>query len=89
MNIDDMMKNVNPQMLSNTIQQMGKVLSPQQMQQIQQIIQSTDKGTLNQKLNHLTAADLQRELQQNPALAKQLANNPDVMQKINQLFQKK
>ena len=89
MNIEDMMKNMNPKALSDAMQRMGKILGPSQMEQVKKAIQSTDKGTLNQKLNHLTAEDLKRELTQNPALAKQLANNPDVMQKINQIFQKK
>ena len=89
MNLEDMIKNMNPQMLSNAMQQMGNMLSPQQMKQVQQAIQTTDKGTLNQKLNNLSTADLQRELQKNPALAKQLAGNPGVMQKLNQIFGKK
>lgn len=89
MNIEDMMKNMNPKALSEAMQRMGKILGPSQMEQVKKAIQSTDKGTLNQKLNHLTAEDLKRELTQNPALAKQLANNPEVMQKINQIFQKK
>ena len=89
MNIEDVMKNMNPKALSDAMQRMGKVLGPSQMEQVKKAIQSTDKGTLNQKLNHLTAEDLKRELTQNPALAKQLANHPEVMQKINQIFQKK
>ena len=89
MNIEDMMKNMNPKALSDAMQRMGKILGPSQMEQVKKAIQSTDKGTLNQKLNHLTAEDLKRELTQHPALAKQLANNPEVMQKINQIFQKK
>ena len=89
MNIEDMMKNMNPKALSDAMQRIGKILGPSQMEQVKKAIQSTDKGTLNQKLNHLTAEDLKRELTQNPALAKQLANNPEVMQKINQIFQKK
>lgn len=89
MNFEEMMKNVNPQTLSNAIQQMGNVLSPQQLKQVQQAIQTADKGALNQKLNHLSSDDLRRELQKNPNLAKQLAANPEVMQKLNQIFGKK
>ncbi len=89
MTLDDLIKNMNPQMLSNAISQMGNMLSPEQMRKVQQTIQNTDKGELNQKLNHLSTADLQKELRQNPALAKQLANNPELMQKINQIFNKK
>lgn len=86
MNLEDMIKNMNPQMLSNALQQMSSVLSPQQMKQVEQVIKSTDKGALNQKLNHLSDADLKRELQGNPALAKQLAGNPELMKKLNQVL---
>ena len=88
MNIENMLKNMNPQNLQNAMAQRGKVLTPEQLKQVQQTIQQTDKGELNRKLNHLSQADLQRELSQNPQLAKQLANNPEVIKKINQIFQK-
>ena len=88
MNLEDMIKNMNPQMLSNALSQMGNMLSPEQLKQVEKAIKSTDKGTLNQKLNSLSTADLQRELQRNPNLAKQLANNPELMQKKNGVFKK-
>ncbi|MEE1013875.1 MAG: hypothetical protein U0L92_06170 [Clostridia bacterium] len=89
MKIEDMIKNMNPQNLQNAMRQMEKMLTPEQMKQVQQTIQQTNKGELNRKLNHLSQADLQQELRQNPALAKQLANNPEIMKKINQIFQGK
>ena len=88
MNIEDMLKNMSPQMLSNAMQQMGSILTPQQINEISNAIKNTDKGEFNKKLNNLSTADLQRELQKNPMLAKQLANNPQVMQKINEVFKK-
>ena len=60
MTLDDLIKNMNPQMLSNAISQMGNMLSPEQMRKVQQTIQNTDKGELNQKLNHLSTADCKR-----------------------------
>lgn len=89
MKIEDMIKNMNAQNLQNAMRQMEKMLTPEQMKQVQQTIQQTNKGELNRKLNHLSQADLQKELKQNPALAKQLANNPELMKKINQIFQGK
>lgn len=89
MNIDDMIKNMNPQMLSNAVSKMSSILTPQQLKQVQNVIQSSDKGDLNKKLNNLSTADLQRELQKNPMLAKQLADNPEIAEKLNQIFKKK
>lgn len=88
MNLEDMLKNMNPQMLSNALSRMNSILSPEQMKQVEQVIKSTDKGQLNARLNSLTAEDLRRELQSNPALAKQMANNPELMQKLNGIFKK-
>lgn len=88
MNVEDLIKNMNPQMLSNAIQHIGNTLSPEQLNKVKQTIQNTDKGALNKKLNNLSMADLQKELRQNPALAKQLANNPELMKKINSIFGK-
>ena len=88
MNLEEMIKNMNPQMLSNALAQLGNVLSPQQLKQVENAIKTTDKGTLNQKLNGLKSEDLQKELRSNPQLAKQLASNPELMKKINGIFKK-
>lgn len=88
MNLEDMIKNMNPQMLSNALSRMNSILSPEQMKQVERAIKSTDKGQLNTKLNSLTAEDLRRELQSNPVLAKQMADNPELMQKLNGIFKK-
>lgn len=88
MNIEDMIKNMNPQMLSNALSKMNSILSPEQMAQVEKAIKTTDKGELNKRLNSLSTADLQRELKSNPALAKQMANNPELMRKINSIFKK-
>lgn len=85
-NIEDMLKTINPQMLSGALSRMEMFLSPEQMNQVRNVIQTTDKGELNQKLNSLNSTDLMKELKNNPNLAKQLANNPEIMNKINQLL---
>lgn len=88
MNLEDMIKNMNPQMLSNALSQLSNMLPPEQLRQVEEAIKTTDKGTLNQKLNNLSTSDLQRELKSNPNLAKQLANNPELMKKLNSIFKK-
>ena len=88
MTIEDMIKNLNPQMLHNALSRMNSILSPEQIKQVENAIKSTDKGTLNQRLNNLNADDLKRELQSNPQLAKQMANNKELMNKLNGIFGK-
>ena len=88
MTIEDMIKNMNPQMLQYALSRMNSILSPEQIKQVENAIKSTDKGTLNQRLNNLNADDLKRELQSNPQLAKQMANNKELMNKLNGIFGK-
>lgn len=88
MTIEDMIKNMNPQMLQNALSRMNSILSPEQIKQVENAIKSTDKGTLNQRLNNLNADDLKREFQSNPQLAKQMANNKELMNKLNGIFGK-
>ena len=88
MNLEDILKNMNPQMLSSALGKMSNVLSADQMKQVENAIKSADKGSLNQKLNNLNASDLQKELQNNPALAKALASNPELVNKLNNIFKK-
>ena len=88
MTIEDMIKNMNPQMLQNALSRMNSILSPEQIKQVENAIKSTDKGTLNQRLNNLNADDIKRELQSNPQLAKQMANNKELMNKLNGIFGK-
>ena len=88
MNLEDMIKNMNPQMLSNALAKMSTVLSPEQLRQVENVIKTTDKGTLNSRLNSLDSASLQKELKSNPQLAKSLSQNPELMKKINEIFKK-
>ena len=88
MTIEDMIKNMNPQMLQNALSRMNSILSPEQIKQVENAIKSTDKGTLNQRLNNLNVDDLKRELQSYPQLAKQMANNNELMNKLNGIFGK-
>lgn len=86
MNIEEMLKNIDPKTLSSAIQRMSSALTPQQMQQVQAVIKSTSKDELSKKLSNLNTADLQKELKNNPNLAKQLANNPELMQKLKNVI---
>ena len=87
MQIEDLLKNLNSQNLQSAMQQMQKMLTPEQMKQVEATIRQSNKGDLGRKLGSLSQADLEQELRNNPALAKQLKSNPDIMKKINQIFQ--
>ena len=88
MDLQDMISKMNPQMLSQGLKKVSSMLTPQQLKEMENAIKTVDKGTLNQKLNSLSAQDLQRELQNNPTLAKQLAQNPALMSQLSDIFKK-
>ena len=74
MNIQEMISKMSPEMLSKGLKQMENA------------IKNTDKGEMNRRLNALNGADLQKELQNNPMLAKKLSQNPELMNQINAIF---
>ena len=88
MNIEELLRNMNPQMLSAALGKMSSILSPDQMKQVENAIKGSDKDELNQKLNNLSASDLQRELKNNPEVAGKLMNNPELMKKISEILKK-
>lgn len=89
MNIQDMISKMSPQMLSQALKQLSGNLSPQQLQQAEAAIKSMSQGDLKDKLQNLSAEQLNRELQNNPALAKQLAQNPELLKALTNIASKK
>ena len=89
MNFQDMLSKMNPQMISQALQRFSVALTPEQLAQVERAIKTTDKGELNQKLNSLNIEDLKTQLQQNPQLSKQLAQNTELMSKISDIINKK
>ncbi len=86
MNIQEMISKMSPEMLSKGLKQMSGMLSPEQLKQMENAIKNTDKGEMNRRLNALNGTDLQKELQNNPMLAKKLSQNPELMNQINAIF---
>lgn len=86
MNIQEMISKMSPEMLSKGLKQMSGMLSPEQLKQMENAIKNTDKGEMNRRLNALNGADFQKELQNNPMLAKKLSQNPELMNQINAIF---
>jgi len=88
MNLSDMISKMNPEMLSKGLKQVSSMLSPEQTAQMEAAIKSMDKGSLDNKLNNLSAEDLKKELLNNPNIAKNLAGNPELMSNLAAIFKK-
>lgn len=80
---------MNPKMLSEGLKKISGMLTPEQLSQMEKAIKNVDKGKLNQQLNSLNAADLQKELQKNPQLLSQLAKNPELLNQLQKIFNQK
>lgn len=79
MNIDEMLKNLNPQKLDETIKKMRGMFPPEQMAQAEKVLKSGNK---------INADELKKELSKDE-IAKQLADNPEIMKKLNGLLKNK
>ena len=88
MNLSDMISKMNPEMLSKGLKQISGMLTPEQTAQMEAAIKSMEKGELNNQINSLSAEDLKAELLNNPSLAKNLAKNPELVNKLAEIIKK-
>ena len=88
MNLSDMISKMNPEMLSKGLKQISGMLTPEQTAQMEAAIKSMEKGELNNQINSLSAEDLKAELLNNPSLAKNLAKNPELVNKLAEIINK-
>ena len=88
MNLIDMISKMNPEMLSKGLKQISGMLTPEQTAQMEAAIKSMEKGELNNQINSLSAEDLKAELLNNPGLAKNLAKNPELVNKLADVIKK-
>ena len=88
MNLSDMISKMNPEMLSKGLKQISGMLTPEQTAQMEAAIKSMEKGELNNQINSLSAEDLKTELLNNPSLAKNLAKNPELVNKLAEIIKK-
>ena len=88
MNIQDMISKMSPQMLAQGLKQLSGGLSPEQLKQAEAVIKAMSTGNTGEQLKNLNADQLVKELQNNPTMAKQLAQNPQLMEKLSEIVKK-
>lgn len=88
MNIQDMISKMSPQMLAQGLKQLSGGLSPEQLKQAEAVIKAMSTGNTGEQLKNLNADQLIKELQNNPTMAKQLAQNPQLMEKLSEIVKK-
>lgn len=88
MTIQEMLAKMNPQMLAQGLAKISSSLSPEQLAQAEAAIKAMGSDT-SAALKNLDSAQLQAELQSNPALLKQLAQNPELLSKLQSIIKNK
>lgn len=88
MTIQEMLAKMNPQMLSQGLAKISAGLSPEQLKQAEAAIKAMSNDP-NGELKNLNTNQLQAELQNNPALLKQLSQNPELLSKLQSIIKGK
>ena len=88
MTIQEMLAKMNPQMLSQGLAKISAGLSPEQLKQAEAAIKAMSNDPTG-ALKNLNASQLQAELQNNPALIKQLSQNPELLSKLQSIIKGK
>ncbi len=89
MNLQEMISKMSPQMLAQGLKQISGKLSPEQLKQAENAIKSMSNEDFKSQIQNLDAKQLQQELQNNPAMAKALASNPQLMSQLSNIVNKK
>lgn len=88
MTIQEMLAKMNPQMLSQGLAKISAGLSPEQLKQAEAAIKAMSNDPSG-ALKNLNTNQLQAELQNNPALLKQLSQNPELLSKLQSIIKGK
>lgn len=88
MTIQEMLAKMNPQMLSQGLAKISAGLSPEQLKQAEAAIKAMSNDPSG-ALKNLNTNELQAELQNNPALIKQLSQNPELLSKLQSIIKGK
>ena len=88
MTIQEMLAKMNPQMLSQGLAKISAGLSPEQLKQAEAAIKTMSNDPSG-ALKSLNTNELQAELQNNPALLKQLSQNPELLSKLQSIIKGK
>lgn len=86
MNIQNMLSNVSPEALRQGLSKISNMLTPEQMAQMQSLLQGNDRGAINNQLNNLNPQELLSVLKQNPKLMQSLSKNPTVMKTLMEVL---
>lgn len=85
MNIQEMLSKMNPQMLAQGLKQISNGLTPEQLQMAADAI---NKSGLSGKVGQANPEELKKQLQSNPDMIKKLAQDPNLLSKLEQIVKK-
>ena len=86
MNIEEMLSKMNSKMLLDGLNRISKGLSPEQLKMAEAAIKSTN---LKKELQNVNVDNLQKQLQSNPDILKELMANKDLMKNLENIVKNK
>lgn len=89
MNISDAISKMNTEVFKKKLSMISNMLTPEQQKQMEDVIRNFDKGEFKEQINSISEGSLKAELEKNPQLAKGLASNPELMNKLSEILKKK
>ena len=86
LNIEEMLSKMNSKMLLDGLNRISKGLSPEQLKMAEAAIKSTN---LKKELQNVNVDNLQKQLQSNPDILKELMANKDLMKNLENIVKNK
>ena len=86
MNIEEMLSKMNSKMLLDGLNRISKGLSPEQLKMAEAAIKSAN---LKKELQNVNVDNLQKQLQSNPDILKELMANKDLMKNLENIVKNK
>ena len=86
MNIQNMLSNVSPEALKQGLSKISNMLTPEQMAQMQSLLQGNDKNAIGSQLGNLNPQELLSVLKQNPKMMQALSKNPQIMKTLMEVL---
>lgn len=86
MNINDLTRGVDQNKLNQTLKQLSGTLSKDEINQVLNTLKNSGQNEIKQQIAGISSEQLNRTLEQNPALKKLISSNPNFMKNLNSIL---
>lgn len=86
MNINDITRGVDQNKLNQTLKQLSGTLSKDEINQVLNTLKNSGQNEIKQQISGISSEQLNRMLEQNPALKNLISSNPNFMKNLNSIL---